>query len=160
MKLEELRTKSFVLRELKDSDREDLLEVLNDQSVQHYIPGLFSSTLEDLQHLYILSNLNNILLLVIEDIFSKKVIGIILAHIDCDFGSNVSYVLHKNYRGKGIMPKALNFFIQYIYENKLARSITFSINLSNKSSMQVMRKLNIPFCYSYFHLSLTKELPF
>ena len=160
MKIEDLRIENFILRKLKYNDKEDLLEILNDLSVQKYIPGLFSTTLEDLQHLYILSNLNNTLLLVIEDILSKKVIGIILAHIDCNFLGNVSYVLHKNYRGKGIMPKALKLFIQYVYENKLAHSITFSINFSNKSSIQVMHKLNIPFCYSYFHLSLTQELPF
>lgn len=160
MKLEDLRTDSFVLRKLKDSDKKDLLEVLNDSSVQHYIPGLFSSTLEDLHHIYILSNLNNTLLLVIEDISSKKVIGVILAHIDSDLLGYVSYVVHKDFRGKGVMSEALKIFIRYVYINKLARCIQFSVNFNNKSSLQVMNKLHIPFYYRFFHLSLTEELPF
>lgn len=160
MKLEDLRTDSFVLRPLKDSDKEDLLEVLNDPGVKKYIPGLFSSTLEDLHHIYILSNLNNTLLLVIEDINSEKVIGMFLAHINSDFLCDISYVLHRNYRNKGIMTEALKIFIKYVYENKLARCIHFLVDLNNKSSIQLMRKLNIPFYYRYFHLSLTQELPF
>lgn len=160
MKLEDLRTDSFVLRQLKDSDKKDLLEVLNDPSIQHYIPGLFSSTFEDLRHIYILSNLNNTLLFIIEDNCSKKVIGAILAHINSDFLCDVSYALHRNYRNQGIMTEALKVFIRYIYENKLARCIHFSVNLSNKSSIKLLKKLNIPFCYRYFHLSLTEELPF
>ena len=160
MKLEDLRTQSFVLRKIKNSDKEDLLEILNDTSVQKYIPGLFSNTLEDLQHLYILSKLNNTLLLLIEDVYSNKVIGVILAHIDPDLLCDVSYVLHKNFRGRGTMPEALKLFLLYIYENKLARCVHFSIKLSNKSSINVMHKLNIPFFYDYFHLSLTEELPF
>lgn len=160
MKLEDLRTDNFVLRPLKNSDKEDLLDLLNNPSIEKYIPGLAFHNLEEVTHLFIVSQLHNSILLVLEEIASKKIIGIIFAYIDPSFLGSISYVMHKDYRGRGIMPEALKLFIRYLYENKLARCITFCINISNKSSIRVMQKLNIPFCYSYFHLSLTQELPF
>lgn len=158
-----LRTDNFVLRNLKNGDEEDLLFLLNDSELKKHIPGL---SLGGMHQLILLSNLNRSLLLVIEDFYLKKVIGMIYAYIDINGdSSSIHYVTHPNYRGKGIMPEALKHLIRYLYEQKLACNVNFSIKSNLKSSLRVMEKLNISLFEQLdneyiFKLSLKEELPF
>lgn len=159
-----LRTDTFVLRELKNNDEEDLSVILNDSEIKRYIPGLALAYKGGFEQLIILSNFNQSLLLVIEDITSKKVIGIIYIYID-NLSSSVHYALASEYRGKGIMPKALKLLVGYLYEQQLVNNITFHISIYNKSSLTIMKKLYIPIFKEYdeeyvFRLQLTEELPF
>lgn len=159
-----LRTENFVLRELKNSDEEDLSIILNDSEIRRYIPGLYLGYTGGIEQLIILSNFNQSLLLVIEDISSQKVIGIIYTYID-NLSSSIHYALLSEYRGKEIMPKALKLLISYLYEQKLVNDITFHISIYNKSSLAIMKKLYIPIFKEsdeeyVFRLQLTEKLPF
>ena len=90
----------------------------------------------------------------------------IYAYIDINGdSSSIHYVTHPNYRGKGIMPEALKHLIRYLYEQKLACNVNFSIKSNLKSSLRVMEKLNISLFEQLdneyiFKLSLKEELPF
>lgn len=157
---------TFALRELKNSDKENLLFLLNDSELKKHIPGLSLGYQGGMQQLMILANFNKSLLLVIEDISTRIVIGLIYTYIDIDgYSSSIHYVMNSNHRGKGIMPKALKLLIEYLYEQKLASNITFRISINNKNSITIMKKLHIPLFKEsnnecIFKLSLTEELPF
>lgn len=161
-----LRTETFILRELKTSDKKELFPLLNRPEVYKYIPGIYLTTLDDIEHIFILANLNRNIFCIIEDINSQKIIGIIFASIVSNENAKVSYLISECMRGKGIMPKALKLFIRYLYIKKIVKTVYFYINVTNTSSVKVIQKLNIPIQYSenddclISYLSLEKELPF
>ncbi len=163
----ELRIKNFILRHLKDSDKErkELFSILNDPTIKRYLPGFYLSTYIEIEHTYIIASLIENLFLVIEDITNEKIIGIIFVHCTNNYAKTY-YAMVKERRGENIMPNILKCFITYLYSNKLLTGLYFSINISNKSSIRVLQKLNIPVSlnqndsYIESHLSLTKELPF
>lgn len=160
-----LKTDTFILRELKDSDEKDLYKICNQIHIQKYIPGFYMKTLRDVNHIFILANSNKNILFLIQD-YDEKVIGLIFAYINLnsDF-ANISYLIDENERGKGIIPEAIKVFIEYLYSYKLVFNINFYININNHASIRVMRKLNIPFILNEeeclnFYLSLSKEPSF
>lgn len=163
----EIRVNNFILRHLKDSDKErkELFSILNDPTVQKYLPGFYLSTQIEIEHTYIIASLTTNLFLVIEDVITTKIIGIIFVH-STDNYARIYYVIAKERKGENIIPDVLKRLIEYLYDNKLFSALYFSINISNKSSIRVMQKLNISVNSNEndsleFYLPLTEEeLPF
>lgn len=159
-----LKAENFLLRELNYSDTEELFTLCSKADVKDYIPGFYTASIQDVQHIFVLANLDKSILLGIEN-NDGKVIGIIYAYIKNTFDfAKISFLLDDTERGKGIMSKALKLFINYLYSNRSVSNIVFDVRIDNKSSIRLLEKLNIPRffaedCFKY-HLSLTKELPF
>jgi len=159
-----LKAKNFLLRELNYSDTEELFLISSQIAIKYYIPGLYTNSIEDVNHIFTLGNLDNSLLLGIEN-SNKKIIGIIYAYINNNYDfAKITYLLDPAEKGKGIMTEALKLFINYLYNYKIVNNVVFDVKVNNTASIHIMKKLNIPYStdedYLKFHLSLTEELPF
>lgn len=159
-----LNAENFLLRELNNSDIKDVYDICSKQEVKKYIPGFYLSSIQDVNHIFTLANLDESILLGIEN-REKKIIGVIYAYIKSNFDfAKISFLLDENERGKGIMPEALKLFINHLYSNKLVSVICFDVKFDNMPSIRLMEKLKIPRfcdeeCFKY-HLSLAQEPPF
>lgn len=157
-----LRSGNFVLRNYKNSDNGDLNTLLKDRKVQFYLPGLSG----EVNRLLTLSKVNHNILLIIENLYTNRVVGFILAYIDInDVYSSIISAMNTQNREKGIQKRMLKLFIEYLHKKKSAKFVTFRISASNQQALNVMKSLHIPFLKEednmcIFRLSLTEELPF
>lgn len=165
--METLKTERLILRRLqKDSDRQEILSILNDIKVGEYVPNLYFKTLDEL-NIYLEASFDykNEFFFIIEDIVSKKLVGIIESYLYIGYVAHTSYIIKSEYRGKGYMPEAVKAFAYYMYDNGIASSISFSIDKKNHSSKKVMKKLKIKVAvntpkFYHYSLSLSKRPSF
>lgn len=167
--MEKIKTDRLILRKPKRSDIELLLPLLSDDKIEEYVPGLSYKTIDkikDFIKFYIKkTDYKNDFCLLIQDLKTKEILGIIDAYIYCSnkYTIGISYGLKESARGKSIILEALKSFLTYLHINSNAKYAEFSIREDNTSSLRVMEKLNIPSTgksgnYIYYRLSL-KEKP-
>ena len=169
--MEIIKSDRLILRKPKKSDTANLLPLLNDKKIHEYVPNLFYTTTSEIRQFikfYIkASDYKNDFCLLIQDIKTKEILGIIDAYIYCsnEYTIGISYALKESVRGRGIMIDALKAFLMYLHSNSNAICAEFSIREDNISSLRVMEKLNIPSTgksgnYIYFSLSLKQKPSF
>lgn len=146
-----LETKRLILRNLKKSDCNELVEQGNDKDIHFfnwYIPFPFRE-----------SDAKKIILERIENLTSKKrtiySFAIILKQTKSFMGiieiygfnnedrkAKIGYWLGTNYRGKGYISEALEKIIQIGFENLKLNKISAYVIKSNKKSISILRKFN------------------
>lgn len=158
--MEIIKTNRIILRKSQNSDIAQILSILNNQDVKQYTPGLYLEKTEDI--IVFLNNIKkdslNEFFFVIEDISSKKIVGIIHSYLSIEYDACTSYVTKAEERGKGYMTEAVKAFILYLYNKKISPSAYFYINVENEASIRVMEKLKIPLVFAsngYIHYSLS-----
>lgn len=167
--MEKIKTDRLILRKPKRSDAELLLPLLSDDKIEEYVPGLSHRTVAEIRNFikfYVKeSDYKNDFCLLIQDLKTKEILGIIDAYVYFNFEDTVaiSYAIKESARGKGIIAEALKSFLIYLHNNCNAKYAEFSIRDDNNSSLKVMEKLNISphdktGNYIYYSLSL-KEKP-
>ena len=165
--MENIKTDRLILRKPQQSDASLLFPLLNDKLLEIYIPHLYSPNSNDIRDfLYYsctLCDYQTDFCFIIEELKSKDIVGIIEAYILSNNTISISYAVKESARGKGYMPESLQALLQYFKDNTNAYAAEFSIRYDNYSSINVMKKLGIPFnkdteTYIYFRLPLKEKL--
>lgn len=142
-----IESNRLILRKPSNKDAFSLLSILNDEDVNTFVPSLFITSYDEaigfLEILYTY-DYDNDFFFVLEEKITHSLVGIISAYWTTDNKVPISYVCKKDCRGTGFMPEAVEEFINYLKNNFAYDNVTFSINVKNKSSQRVMKKLNIP----------------
>lgn len=164
-----IETNRLILRKPKRSDSKDLFSVFNDDKLQIYIPTLYCNTINDVKRWIDLTthffNMKMDFALVIQEINSKEIIGVIHAYSLEQTKLSISYVIKADKRGHGYMVEAIKYLIKYLYHQAFFTEILFDIRYDNVASIAIMRKLKIPKIsikenYFKYSLSLKNKLPF
>ncbi len=124
------------LYELISIDRDYLLDIFNFVTM--------STTLNDVSDLMIKLSDSRFVFNIFSD---NSVCGIIdVYHYNViEKSYEIRYYLGSKYRGKGIIEKVLNKFIDYIFETFDVEKIKFYINTSNIPSNKIAKKLKLKY---------------
>lgn len=164
-----IETNRLILRKPKKSDSKGLFSVFNDATLQIYIPTLYCSTMKDVKRWIDLTthffNMKMDFALVIQEINSKEIIGVIHAYSLEQTKLSISYVIKSDKRGHGYMVEAIKCLIKYLYNQDFFTEILFDIRYDNVASIAIMKKLKIPKVaikenYFKYSLSLQNKLSF
>lgn len=158
--MELIRSKRLILRKARKNDECEILQLLRDTEVKKYLPGLSYYSTENMNSFLELSNSKDVYMFIIEDISSKRIVGIIHAYKTIFPYLICSYLIGANYRGYGFMPEALDIFVKKIFEKNIANAITFQIKKNNLSSLRVMYKINANIVYDdneFLHFRISQK---
>ena len=164
--METIKTDRLVLRQPQESDKDLLFSLLNDPKVQEFLTHIYCENASDIDEFITLSHLSDFesdFCFILENKESKEIIGLIEAYVTSDKILCISYVIKESARGNGFICEALKEFIIYIFLKKLnILFVEFSIRNDNNSSMNIMRKLNIPLYrqmlkYNSYRLSMQEK---
>ena len=164
--METIKTNRLVLRQPQESDKDLLFSLLNDPKVQEFLAHIYCETISDVDEFIFLTQLSDFesdFCFILENKESKEIVGLIEAYVTSDKILCISYAIKESARGNGFICEALKEFILYIFLKKLnILFVEFSIRNDNNSSMNIMRKLNIPLYrqmlkYNSYRLSMQEK---
>ena len=164
--METIKTDRLFLRQPQESDKDLLFSLLNDPKVQEFLAHIYCETISDVDEFIFLTQLSDFesdFCFILENKESKEIVGLIEAYVTSDKILCISYAIKESARGNGFICEALKGFIIYIFLKKLnILFVEFSIRNDNNSSMNIMRKLNIPLYrqmlkYNSYRLSMQEK---
>src|SRR5665213_3227363 len=139
-----LKTERLVLRQLLDSDVEEIFSLRSDPIINKYLGRQPSKTLEDaLAFIKSIKN-NELLYLAITLAGNEKLIGTIcLFDISAELKKcEIGYELLNNYQGQGIMIEATKKIIEYAAQTLGLKTIDAFTHKDNQGSTKLLQKLN------------------
>ncbi len=141
-----LETERLVLREVTDNDVQDLFVLRSSTDMMKFIDRPLATELNDAQKL----------IDIIKDLLSKnegitwaislkgedRMIGTFgFWRIDkAHYRTEIGYLLHKDYWGKGIMQEAMETGINYAFNTLGVHSIEANINPNNAASIKIAER--------------------
>jgi len=139
-----LKTERLVLRQLLDSDVEEIFSLRSDPIINKYLGRQPSKTLEDaLAFIKSIKN-NELLYWAITLAGNEKLIGTIcLFDISAELKKcEIGYELLNNYQGQGIMIEATKKIIEYAAQTLGLKTIDAFTHKDNQGSTKLLQKLN------------------
>lgn len=99
----------------------------------------------------------------IEHMYPSKLIGFICLHTfnERNKSLKIGYVLHKDYRGSGVMAKSIKKIITYTYDKTSINRIAASISPDNMDSIKLVERLYFQlegYLRQYSYNQRTKQL--
>ncbi len=143
-----LSTDHLILREVFDTDAEEMLYLRSDKEVMKYIPRPLAQTIQDaLDRISMFREAREKeegIHWTITQKGNDKLIGVIsIFKIDKEsFRAEIGYMLHPDNQGKGIISEALKEIIQFGFEKINLHSLNAIIDPRNTASEKVLQKAN------------------
>jgi ribosomal-protein-alanine N-acetyltransferase len=141
-----LETSRLLLRELRDDDKERVLEFRSNPIIMHFIPRPLAMNMEDaLAHINKVregfkkkENIN----WGIENKDTNQLIGIagFVRTQTSNFRAEIGYLLDINSHGKGYMTEAMEAMIKYGFEKMNLHSIEAIVDPENTASLAVLER--------------------
>ena len=143
-----LESDRLVLREITPEDVTEVFAIRSDSTTMKYIPRPLAKTEQDaLDHISMISKgvLNNEFInwaITFKD--DDKLIGMIclLRMQLMNYRTEIGYILHPDFHGKGIMDEAIKTVIRYAFDALKFHSIEAVIDPENAASEKVLFKNN------------------
>lgn len=142
-----LEDKSLLLREVKEEDAEDILELYSEKDISLYDKSPYINDLEDA--LRFISEIKSSYYhkkridwaIIIKN--SNKLVGLIAIHSinSMIYTAEVGYLMNKKYRNQGIITEALNMLITFLFENIDIHSLKATVHVENIASIKVCKKV-------------------
>ncbi len=138
-----IKSKDFVLRDIKKSDLVDYWKSRNDKDVGKNMvhssyPYLLKTARKDFSEALKINNKGNKIFSI--DI-NGKLVGIMgFYNIIPKYRAKIGYWIGKDFRGKGIMTKAVKLGVNYIFKKYGVRRIYGNVRTFNKASARVLEK--------------------
>ena len=137
-----IHTNKYTLRSFTNSDVKEFFEMINgDETIEDYVPYAYVHNMQEATENvedYVMGDCINDFYLVIER--NKKMVGTIIAVRTIGMTLDVSIIISKKYRGKGIMKEALEAFVQWLRTNTKYEAIMLVISDDNESSIRLAQK--------------------
>ena len=141
-----LESERLFFRPVTPADVNEVLALRSDPSIMKYIPRPIAKNKQDaLDHIEMLCNginKNEFINWAITLKGDNKLIGMIcLLRMQLNnFRTEIGYILHPDYQGRGIMHEAVNLIVEYAFEVLKFHSIEAIIDPDNKASEKVLLK--------------------
>ena len=138
-----LETKRLMLREVTNNDVQDLFVMRSSADMMRFIDRPLATELSDAQNLIdIIKNLlrkNNGITWAITLKSEDRMIGTFgFWRIDkANYRTEIGYLLHNDYWGKGLMQEAMEIGIDYAFNTLGVHSIEANINPNNTASIKI-----------------------
>ena len=143
-----LETANLLLREVVEKDVEEVFFLRSDKEIMKYIPRPLAKTKDEaLVHIEVLrkakENEEGINWAITQK-GNETLIGIIgLYRIDKEnFRSEVGYILHPAFQGKGILGEALQKVMEFAFTHCNFHTLTAVIDPRNSASERVLQRAN------------------
>lgn len=142
----EFQTERLTLRQLHDTDVDEVYELRSDRETMRYIPRPLAQTREHaLDHIHMVNDeiqANRSINWGITLKGTDKLIGLIgLVRIKAsNRRAEVGYILHEHHRGQGIMSEALRKILDYAFLNLNFNSIIAVIDPDNEGSKKLLER--------------------
>ena len=142
-----LETTNLLLREVAEKDVDEVFFLRSDKDVMKYIPRLLAQSkqdaLERIEMFREIKEKGDGINWAITQKGNNKLIGVIgLYRIDKEnFRSEVGYMLHPDFQGKGIIKEALDKIIEFGFESGF-HTLTAIIDPRNAASEKVLQRAN------------------
>lgn len=143
-----LTNKRLILRQITDSDVNEIFFLRSDEEVMKYIDKAPAESLNDafdfIKKIAGLEKSNDAITWAITLRDDPKLIGTIcLWNIQKEhYRAEVGYNLHPDYWGKGIMQEAMLEVLRYGFEVMMLNSIEANVNPGNKASIKLLERNN------------------
>lgn len=143
----QLEDETILLRELKEEDAEDVLELYSEKDISLYDKSPYIADIEDA--IRFINEINSCYYYrkridwAIVTKSSNKLVGLIAIHSlnSITHTAEVGYLINKKYRNKGIMTEALNIIIKFLFENVDLYSLNATIHIDNIPSIMLCKKV-------------------
>ncbi len=139
-----LTTKRLEIRQFDLKDKEELYQIIQDESIARYLPGIYTNSELDLDrelNLYIKGDCKNDIYLALVDKTTGKLIGAIILVRTYKSNMELSYFVCKEKRGQGIILEAMEEFLKWYSEDNFNNTIVVDVMKSNNSSMRLCNKM-------------------
>ena len=139
-----LTSKRLELRPFKESDISEMYEIIQDDEIKVFLPGVYTSSKEQLKNnleVYVNANFKDDIYLAITDIKTDMLLGAILLVRTYKNNMEISYFIRKENRKSGLMLEVLQIFLKWYAESEIANTIVFVISKNNESSLKLLERL-------------------
>lgn len=146
-----ITTDRLILRQFNSKDKDALLALLSDEKVNTYLPWFTVKTLEEAEEFLdtrFLSYYKKPLSFRYAVCLKTDNIPIGYVWLSADDANDFGYALQKNYWRRGIITEAAKAITEKI-KNSGIKYITATHDINNSKSGEVMKRLNMKYCYSY-----------
>lgn len=141
-----IETERLILREIKDTDANELFPLRADKNVMQFIDRPLAETIDDALKLIKIisdghSNKESITwAITLKD--NPELIGTIgFWRIEKEhYRAEIGYLLNPAQQGKGIMQEAIKVVLQYGFEKMKLHSVEANVNPSNSASIKLLEK--------------------
>ncbi len=140
-----LTSRRLRLRPFKREDINELFEIIQDDKIKKFLPGIHTESKELLAEnleIYVHANFRDDIYFAITDIDTNRLIGGIVLVRTLKNNMEISYFISKERREKGLMFEALQTFLKWYRLSKFKNTIVFSVSKSNDSSLFLCAKMN------------------
>lgn len=141
-----LETENLILRQIAQSDDQEVFQIRSDAQTMQYIPRPLAKTIEDAQKFIIDGTAgiekNDLINWAIAKKEDNKLIGMIgfFRLQPENFRGEIGYILNPNFHRKGIMKEALDKALEYGFEVLNFHSIEAVIDPRNSGSEKLLQK--------------------
>lgn len=145
-----LITKRLILRPFEKTDIDELFEIIQDENVKAFLPGLYTTSKKELKKtldIYVKGDFKNDIYLAITEKSTGKVIGGIVLVRVCTTNMEISYFLAKEKREMGLMLEAVSAFMHWYAKSGITDTIFFAVSKFNNASLRLcakMREIKLP----------------
>jgi [ribosomal protein S5]-alanine N-acetyltransferase len=142
-----LLTSRLVLRQLRETDAEEMLFLRSDAQVQRFVNRPLLSTLNEaaeyILHINTLIGKNEVVLWGITLKPDDKIVGYAcIWKLETEnYRAELGYVLHPAHHRRGIMKEALESVIEYAFKQVGLHTITADVNPVNVASIELLKHL-------------------
>jgi [ribosomal protein S5]-alanine N-acetyltransferase len=144
----ELETRRLKLRAVAETDVAEVFSLRSDAEIMKYIPRPLSVTLQDaLNHIEVINNglaAGKSINWAITEHGHNRLIGMVcLVNIQPEnYRTEIGYILHPEFHGKGIMDEALKAVIDYAFNTLHFHSLEALIDPMNTASEKILLRNN------------------
>ncbi len=142
--LQTLTTKRLTLRQLLESDVQEIFLLRSDKIVNKYLDRMPSQTLEDASNFIKNIKINELLYWAIAQTDNRKLIGTIcLFEVSVELKRcEIGYELLPDYQGQGIMTEAIEKIIEFAVDVLKLKTIEAFTHKDNQSSTKLLQIFN------------------
>ena len=135
------------LAKITESDLEEFYRIAKNEEVKQFVKILYPEDMEEAEIIIEMLTVdsNYIAYKILNE--KEKFVGVIIGEKKGKGTVEISYFIAEEYRGKGYCTQAVVRFKQLLKKQKY-KKMEFSIDLRNKKSQNVMKRLRIPLLYT------------
>ena len=135
------------LAKITESDLEEFYRIAKNKEVKQFVKILYPEDMEEAEIIIEMLTVdsNYIAYKILNE--KEKFVGVIIGEKKGKGTVEISYFIAEEYRGKGYCTHAVVEFKKHLEKQKY-KKMEFSIDLRNKKSQNVMKRLRIPLLYT------------
>lgn len=140
-----LTTDRLILRPFKNTDIDELFEIIQEEEIRKFLPGIYTDSKEELMktlEVYANADFVNDIYLSITEKETGKVIGALVLVRVHSTSMEISYFIRKDKREMGLMFEAIRAFVDWYAKSGLKNTIVFIVSKANQSSLYLCAKMS------------------